>query len=178
MDRKKIIIDEIKYWKKSRLLPEQYCNFLLSLYTEGQETGSTDERKEKSSLVSFLPIIIMAFGLSLFGLTFLVIYFTDFSPLLQTGLVFIFSAVMFFLATQIKRFDSRFIHLYILLGALMVFLATIHGVSFIFPDQPGAIMGAVIFTCFGWLFVGKKYNLKYLIISGALGIIISIYFLF
>ena len=35
--RKKIIIQEIKYWKKSKLLPEKYCDFLLTLYSGGEE---------------------------------------------------------------------------------------------------------------------------------------------
>ena len=29
--RKQIIINEIHYWKKNHLLPEQYCDFLLAL---------------------------------------------------------------------------------------------------------------------------------------------------
>ncbi|MDO7488118.1 hypothetical protein Q5O89_24630 [Peribacillus frigoritolerans] len=45
--RKKIIIQEINSWKESRMLPEQYCNYLLALYCQGElppsksiETGS------------------------------------------------------------------------------------------------------------------------------------------
>jgi hypothetical protein len=36
-EKKKIIIQEIYYWKNSRLLPETYCDFLLALYTEGNQ---------------------------------------------------------------------------------------------------------------------------------------------
>ncbi|MEK4065574.1 hypothetical protein [Peribacillus sp. FSL R5-0717] len=31
--RKKIIIQEINSWKESRMLPEQYCNYLLALWS-------------------------------------------------------------------------------------------------------------------------------------------------
>ncbi len=41
--RKQIIINEIEYWKEHHLLPEQYCDFLLALYTEGNGI----EKKEK-----------------------------------------------------------------------------------------------------------------------------------
>jgi hypothetical protein len=177
MERKKIIIDEIKYWKESRLLPEQYCNFLLSLYTEGEETG-TEKVEKGNSAVSFLPLLITTFGLAIFGLTFLVIYFTDFSPVLQIGLVIIFSALMFLVATQVKRVDHRFVHFYILLGALMFFIATIEAVNFIFPNQPQILLAAVFFTCLLWLVIGKKYKLIYFMISGAIGIAIVVYFLF
>ncbi|ARK29345.1 hypothetical protein [Halalkalibacter krulwichiae] len=35
--RKEIIIREIQYWKKSKLLPDHYCDFLLTLYSEGEQ---------------------------------------------------------------------------------------------------------------------------------------------
>ncbi|MCT8139695.1 hypothetical protein H1D32_19455 [Anaerobacillus sp. CMMVII] len=177
MERKKIIIDEIKHWKKTRLLPEQYCNFLLTLYTEGEETGNLVVPKENRSKRLF-QLIMMTFGLVIFGLTFLVIYFTDFSPFLQTGLVFIFSSIMFLLAVSVKKDNKIFMHLYILLGALMVFLAMVYGVSSFFPDQPQAIFVTIIFTCFVWLLIGKRYNLKYFIFSGVFGVAIGTFFLF
>lgn len=175
MERKKIIIDEIKHWKKSRLLPDHYCNFLLTLYSEGEEISEVTTRNNSSN--QFKQIIIMTIGLVFFGLSFLVIYFTDFSPILQTGLTVFFSIVMFGLASYVKRFSTRFIHLYILLGALVLFLATIHGVSAIFPGQQMAIATAVIITCIAWVVIGKKYKLNYLVISGIVGLIIVIYFI-
>ncbi len=177
MERKKIIINEIKYWKKNRLLPEHYCNFLLTLYTEGEQQEEVSDKREKTPL-NWFPLLITFLGLALFGLTFLVIYFTDFSSFLQTGLVLFFSIIMFFLANLVKRFDYRLVHLYILIGALMVFMATIHFTSYLFPDQPNAIIGAVIITCMIWFIIGKKYNLKYFLVSGILGIIVTVYFFF
>jgi hypothetical protein len=176
MERKKIIVDEIKHWKKSRLLPEQYCNFLLTLYTEGQETGTVKSRKADSNQLGL--VFFTTAGLALFGLTFLVIYFTDFSLLMQMTIVLISTAAMFALGMSVKKYDSRFVHLYILLTSLMLFFALIHLVSFIFPNQFGPIMWAVTLTCFAWLAIGKKYNLKYLIFSGAIGLLLVIYFLF
>lgn len=177
MERKKIIVDEIKYWKKSRLLPEQYCNFLLTLYTGGLETEDVKSQQKNVNLNQLALLIFTTIGLAIFGLTFLVIYFTDFSLLMQMTIVLFFSAVMFALGKWVKKYDIRFVHLYIFLTVLMVFLATIHIVVFIFPDQPDAIMWAVIFTCMVWLVIGKKYSLKYLIISGAIGLLVVIYFL-
>ncbi len=177
MDRKKIIIQEIKYWKKSRLLPEQYCNFLLSLYSEGEETGYKKAEQEKNK-IKLLSLMMTILAVALFGLTFLVIYFTDFSPFLQTGLVIFFSAILFLMAAQSKRFNNQMIvHLYILLGMLILFFATIHSIGFLFPNSKIAITGAVIISCLVWLLIGKKYNLKYLMISGGLGFVIIIYFL-
>lgn len=177
MERKKIIVDEIKYWKKSHLLPEQYCNFLITLYTGGMETGDVKSKQKKVNANQLALLIFTTIGLAIFGLTFLVIYFTDFSILMQMTSVLFLSAVMFALGKRVKKYDARFVHLYILMTALMLFLATIHFVGFIFPDKPGAIMWAVIFTCMAWLVIGKKYNLKYFLFSGAIGLLVVIYFL-
>ena len=34
--RKQIILNEITFWKQNKLLPEHYCDFLMTLYTEGE----------------------------------------------------------------------------------------------------------------------------------------------
>ncbi|MCM3710868.1 hypothetical protein [Sporosarcina luteola] len=69
VQRKKIIIAEINYWKQNKLLPEHYCDFLLTLYTQGDhelEISATDallskeEKKDKTRviLLQFLYIVI------------------------------------------------------------------------------------------------------------------------
>ena len=35
--RKRMIISEIKYWKQNKLLPEHYCDFLITLYAQGED---------------------------------------------------------------------------------------------------------------------------------------------
>ena len=47
-NRKQIIIKEIGYWKNNKLLPEQYCNFLLALYTEGIGLNEINRSFKKS----------------------------------------------------------------------------------------------------------------------------------
>ncbi|UTW69940.1 hypothetical protein KHA80_03570 [Anaerobacillus sp. HL2] len=64
-----------------------------------------------------------------------------------------------------------------MLGALMLFIATIHSVSALIPGRQMAIVTAVIITCITWVIIGKKYNLKYLVISGIVGFLIVVYFL-
>lgn len=67
--RKKIIMTEINYWKQNKLLPEHYCDFLITLYTQGnheQEISAEDAvlSKEKKKintrviLIQFLYILI------------------------------------------------------------------------------------------------------------------------
>ena len=46
-NRKQIIINEIIYWKKNRMLPEHYCDFLLALYTRRQWTAKINHQKSR-----------------------------------------------------------------------------------------------------------------------------------
>ncbi|MFJ7854248.1 hypothetical protein ACIQX3_15905 [Peribacillus frigoritolerans] len=52
--RKKIIIQEINSWKESRMLPEQYCNYLLALYGQGEIPPSkSNETASKKNDIFF-----------------------------------------------------------------------------------------------------------------------------
>ncbi|HUC93173.1 MAG TPA: hypothetical protein VMS09_14305 [Paenibacillus sp.] len=87
-ERRRTIVREIDYWRRSKLLPEQYCDFLLNLYVDQQTerapagfTGRAAAALGKSSGKQWL----LAFGA--FSLISLVaLYFNAFHPLLQTGL--------------------------------------------------------------------------------------------
>ncbi|MGF7046113.1 hypothetical protein J2T13_000575 [Paenibacillus sp. DS2015] len=58
-EKRKIILDEIEHWRVSRLLPEQYCEFLLNLYSDtpkqpkGNSTISSQKFNGKSWFLSF-----------------------------------------------------------------------------------------------------------------------------
>jgi uncharacterized membrane protein (UPF0136 family) len=50
-DQRKLIVREIEGWRKSRLLPEHYCDFLLNLYLEDHAT-----REKQVGGISFTAI--------------------------------------------------------------------------------------------------------------------------
>ncbi|WP_231563724.1 hypothetical protein [Anoxybacillus sp. KU2-6(11)] len=90
--RKEIIINEIKYWKQTRLLPEQYCDFLLALYTEGNHNDVDQSTKQVPTwAVRFTMIMIGIF----LPFALLVIYFTELSFVLQTLILSLFVIVCF-----------------------------------------------------------------------------------
>jgi hypothetical protein len=45
---KRVILREIEFWRESRLLPKEYCDFLMNLYLGGEKTA--DELASASSL--------------------------------------------------------------------------------------------------------------------------------
>lgn len=87
-ERRKIIVQEIEQWRRGKLLPDQYCDFLLNLY------GEPDERPPSHSLGKAAFALQRATGRQwllgtglFFLICFVVFYFSAFHPLLQIGLV-------------------------------------------------------------------------------------------
>ena len=76
--RKQIIIKEIKFWKENRMLPEQYCDYLLSIYSEGElkDNSQVFGYHNLWALLGVLPLLMIPF------VTYL-LYFTELSLNLQ-----------------------------------------------------------------------------------------------
>ncbi|SDI86151.1 hypothetical protein [Alteribacillus bidgolensis] len=168
-ERKKIIIKEIKYWKKNHLLPEHYCNFLLMLYSEGE---GLEKETTKQSPRFLLLISALILGFSALGLTFIVIYFTSLSlqvQMLINILSFIFVGI---LAFYINKKDVVLFHIMISIGALIIFLVSTSAVMKL--EENYLFLTVTIFiNCFIWLSAGLYWKLSYLKWSGAIGLILA-----
>ncbi|MBM7565664.1 hypothetical protein GT003_25055 [Paenibacillus sacheonensis] len=84
-ERRKTIIKEIEHWERSKLLPGQYCDFLLNLYLEEGETRGPATFAGRAAIVvkgASAKQWLLTFGI--FSLIcFVVLYFNVFHPLLQ-----------------------------------------------------------------------------------------------
>lgn len=177
--RKNIVLREIKYWKEHRLLPEQYCDFLITLYTEGSETGQEVTEKDSFSFKNLIFQLMNGFILSLLMLTFVVIYFTELSIDLQIGLFIIsisicLSAAIFFY----KKNHSLFFHIALISGILILFLGSVHTVSTLFAGTQTGLITIILLNCLFWVFLGFRLRLKYLTISGIAGALLLITYTF
>jgi hypothetical protein len=166
--RKNIIIKEILYWKENRMLPEQYCDFLLTLYTEGnrpkeQENWRLTKRMRFQNVLYFLLI-----SFSLF-----VIYFTELSFILQMAFVAIFVLVglagIYYFSRKNMSYQFPFIAL-----ALILLFSSVEIVSGVFPKSQLPLVIVVILNCVLWYIAGWKLKLLYFKISAYLGFIIVI----
>lgn len=162
--RKETIVKEILYWKKSRMLPEQYCDYLLALYTEGNqlEEESKEHTKKRMNVRSFLPLaIILVFLISL--------YITEMSFRLQMAL----SVILMILSILITvYFAKKRMTLQIpLIGlALILLFTSVEFMSHTFPEQIGMLFTVLVMNCSLWLLAGWRLKLVYFSISGFLGI--------
>lgn len=172
--RKQIIIKEIEYWKRNRLLPEQYCNYLLTLYSEGEhETREHGKRKIWGKILSIFPTIL----LFLLPALFLFIYFNEMSFGLQIGIQMLVVAVASFVAIFYARKNKLYFTVYIILSLLLLFVLTIEVADQFLRNVVFIIEALVFVHCGVWYWLGKKFKLRFLEMSGLAGIVLLLAFI-
>jgi hypothetical protein len=91
-EKRMVILGEIERWRRSRLLPEQYCDFLRNLYLEGEAEPAgagwlhVGKRAANRLVSGWKPAYGWAAAAFIAMLLFSGLYFTFFHPLLQTVL--------------------------------------------------------------------------------------------
>lgn len=181
IQRKQIIINEIAFWKKNKLLPEHYCDFLTALYAQGEDLE--EEQKEKSSQAvlakekknkTFL-YVILGITTAILIASLILITTVAFIPIILSGI-----AVCAFLYIAIKLAKTKSVRtpLLFVFSALLLL-----GISFkvwdvYFIDYPSVLIGLIIGNCLLWLFSGLLLRLIYFSISGIVGTALILFYLF
>jgi len=118
-EKKKLIVKEIESWQRGKLLPEQYCDFLLNLYLEDLSdrpknlVGAAVRKIGQASVKQWL----LAFGI--FAVICLVVlHFSAFPLAMQIALIGLGTAG--FVAAGAKRRDDLPLRAYMLLGSGML----------------------------------------------------------
>lgn len=122
-----MIVSEIEQWRRSRLLPEQYCDFLLNLYLdEGQE-------KTKSVLGISSGAVKNSSGklwLTIFGIigliSFLGLHFTSFHFWMQTGIAGGFVSILYMLGAAQRNKHPVVSYLCFGLASVLLLLSGIY----------------------------------------------------
>ncbi|WP_350299496.1 hypothetical protein [Peribacillus frigoritolerans] len=171
--RKKIIIQEINSWKESRMLPEQYCNYLLALYCQGELPPSNSAKTGSVKNDIFSGLLIGA----LFAFIVFLNYFTEI-PIRMQMLMTTISILVFGLA--VRRFTGRkIIFQMALMGmTLSLLLLTVSFAEFMAPGQVSILYIFLFINCGLWILMGKKLKLLHFSIAGGLGAMITLYFFF
>ncbi|MFD0048316.1 hypothetical protein ACFVHQ_03075 [Actinomycetes bacterium NPDC127524] len=168
--RKKIIIQEISYWKKNRMLPDTYCDYLLALYSEGAE--SVQPKARKSYIKLWLCIIV---GL-LVAVNLFLNYFTEFPVGLQISLltfsVLLLAAIAYFLFNKKTLFQVPLIGC-----AFSLLLETVTAAEQLSSHKHIILYILLLLQCLIWVFAGRKLKLPYFIIAGILGACVVLFFI-
>lgn|SRR5690625_4010821 len=172
-----IIVNEIEYWKQHRLLPEQYCDYLLALYTEGEgKEIFTKSRKAKRTTLFLERFQIVLLYLSL-PFSFIVIYFTEIHVYLQLVILTLFLLLSLWLC--FRHIEEKGIHFHTsLVVSLFLFLfASLLVCGLLFTTQWAAsITIALNFSL--WILFGYVIRLKYLLCLGMAGVVFLFFYQF
>lgn len=172
--RKEIIIKEIKTWKDSGLIPKQYCDFLLTLYTGGNQ--ELVDEKEKMSLFQKLQLFLPAVLL----IVFLVIYFTNLFSVMQIIVGILFAAIILIMARNTKRWSLLLSYFYFFAAALLLYLLTVKVIVF-FEASTIYMTVATLVHCLSWLFIGMKWRIHFFTaasVIGFLGLVLQLFDIF
>lgn len=161
-EQKKIIVQEINHWKTSKLLPAEYCDFLLNLYMEG-ESFSTEQKstsgkgyQERSGgrTTGQIGRILLILGALLLFLIF-AFNFTSFPQPMQIFSPLAFALISYLLAWQKGRNSPLVRVIWLLVGAALVVTSGFFYLSTNdFMSDRGAVMVVMTLTCFVWLLSG------------------------
>jgi len=127
-ERRRTIIREIDYWQKNRLLPDQYCDFLMNLYMSDEEIGrpATGWASRAVSVVNSASgkQWLLAFGI-FSAVCLVVLYFSVFHPVLQTALTLFAVVLLLYLGLRRRRGSEAVGLALISLGMLTLLIAGI-----------------------------------------------------
>ncbi|WP_409297638.1 hypothetical protein V1498_06430 [Peribacillus sp. SCS-26] len=169
--RKKIILNEVRYWKANRLLPAQYCDYLLTLYSgESQPAG----REGKAGFLG-KPFGAAAAVLSV-ALTLYVNYFTELDLNLQMLLAVIF-ILMSAAAVFVLKKDKILFQSALVLTAFNILLLTVKILDAAAPGSRTAYFIVLGLHCAGWMAAGWKFKIKSFMFGSIIGTLLLIYFL-
>ncbi|MGX9135291.1 hypothetical protein ACWV26_13095 [Rummeliibacillus sp. JY-2-4R] len=179
--KKEVILNEIIFWKNNKLLPEHYCDFLITLYSGGiaedskVEVSATNSilhtKREKHHwkklLISFCTIVLFS-SLFAFKVPFVLI------PLILSVCTIIYLLFLAFKYTSTKTIMATFTYATV---ALLILGVSIKLVNIMFPDRYYFLYGVLLGNCLLWAISGKLLNLIYFKISGIIGFIIIIFYI-
>ena len=171
-NRKKIIVNEILAWRKNKMLPEHYCDFLLALYTEGNQPSEIKEQKSRRYYWKnhYLFLLLIPFMMFL-------IHFTELPINLQMtfSIIFVLAGISF---TFYYLRKGILLQIPLIASALILLLSSVEFISRLYPENPKVLYFNLVFNCLLWLLSGWKLRLLSFIISGALGFILLIIYIF
>jgi hypothetical protein len=175
--RKRIIISEVKYWKENKLLPEHYCDFLITLYAQGKEEQELKASeaillKEKKKINRTI-IMLTVLALVVSGAMFVFIQY----PSVTLSLTAVVSILFLLVTLQKSTVRSRLAPLLYILASFMLLLMSLKLWVVFFEGHIMLLIGLLLLNCVLWLFAGRMLKLLYFTISGAAGLLLIIVFL-
>lgn len=167
--RKKIILNELKYWKKTKMLPEKYCDYLIALYSEG------DGQEKKHQLPQPATLLFAFIGL-IFVAVVIVNYFTELGGTLQIAF-YLFCMLLLIGIIFFNQNNGNLRTATLLALAFILVLATVSMWKKLAPGNSFILYLGLIVNCLLWLFAGVKMRMLYFTLAGSFGILVVFFYI-
>ncbi|MHA6483745.1 hypothetical protein ACX1C1_17795 [Paenibacillus sp. strain BS8-2] len=173
-ERKITIITEIEHWRRSKLLPDQYCDFLLNLYAD------PDEHPKQARNGSAVPVVGKAITavqnatgkqwLLTFGtftlISFVVLYFSRFHPALQISVVLVAVAAFLRSGHKLRSRNAAASMTFLSIGMLVLlggglYMLDLHGIT-----EWGYRVIVIAASALFWIIYGIRAQIHMLHLSG------------
>lgn len=170
-NRTSTIVKEILYWKEHKLLPESQCDFLLALYTQGNDNSLSDIKKEKYKPFLYIQLILLVL---MVPFSFLVVYFTQFSFILQLSILVLFLGYSIWVFRYFYRNKINYVHISVIVP-LVILLMTTDLITNALQINPYVTITIFLLIFVFWYWLGKKLRYRYLMLSSVLAIILLLF---
>ncbi|WP_248926645.1 hypothetical protein [Paenibacillus hamazuiensis] len=175
-EKRKILIREIEHWRRSKLLPEHYCDFLLNLYLEDRSEKPIDGGMFGISPASIKnsnwKIWMIIFGL-MAVISFTALNFNSFDFPLQMGISIVFLVVCYIIGA-LNREKTPLIA-YAMFGVASLFLLFIG--LFLLKERglntPTMTVLYVTFCSIVWVASGLAARLAIFQLCGWVGLVFA-----
>lgn len=175
-ERRETIVIEIERWRRSRLLPEQYCDFLLNLY-QSEPEGSSPTRQVMGipsrairdsgagSWLGFMAVIVI--------ISCVVFYFTSFDLPLQIGVAALSVLISFGVGAWWREKLPSLSHMAFAIGCIAMFSAG----YVILKQQDLLTANALLLLVAGsslvWIAVGVSARMNVFHVCGWIGLLLA-----
>lgn len=181
--RKKIILNEILFWKQNKLLPEHYCDFLSTLYAEGEDYEEQDDLSHKQAVLSAEKrhrlYLFMGLIIGIVAILFVLFTFNQFTFVISI-VVGVLVVLALLNAIRLAKAKSLLAPLFHIAAALLLLGLSVKVSITYFENNNVVLYSILLGNSLLWLFSGIKSRLVYFTISGVLGILViagfSIYY--
>ncbi|AXH98986.1 hypothetical protein DV702_04110 [Sporosarcina sp. PTS2304] len=181
-EKKQLIISEIRYWKENKLLPEHYCDFLITLYAQGENPDEVAEKetstlqKERTRLRA-KQFMVLFFSLLLASLASVVMFLYTEYPTATLITAAILSLTFLAIVTRKSFIKNGFAPLVYIALAFLLLMMSLKIWTTYFPNDTTLLIALLVLNCSLWLFTGRILKLLYFTISGSLGLLTIVAFL-
>lgn len=172
VEKRKMIVNEIDYWRRSKLLPEQYCDFLMNLYQDDSVQSKSFGAASKSILLnSHWKFWILTFATIAF-ISFIVFNFNSFPIPMQIGSSAFF-VIIFYILGFINRNKRRSTaYMFFGIGSLLLLVLGQYMLNLHDVENTFWVLGYLIFCSIIWILLGIVAHMGVFQFCGWAGLIL------